>query len=172
MGEDPHILDLWKRYVDEGKLPHHLPWPKHEHEVIKEGLPGEERTGLYYSVFNETTGQVEYHLLILPENNLPDRTDSFPTHHLRAVSYVLDLLRRNPNFDHEQKLTLCIGFTVEDMNVRFNSCANAHANGVTSRKLTKPQTIKIEEFVAAALKRRADELKKEARRQFQLPHQS
>ena len=51
------------------------------------------------------------------------------------------------------------------MPVRSRSCANAHANGVTSRKLTKPQTIKIEEFVAAALKRRADELKKEARRQ-------
>ena len=127
--EDPRILDLWDRYAKQGLLPKDLPRP--EHEVIKEAPQGVERTGLYYSAFNRTTGQVEYHLLILPENDLPRRTESFPTHHLRAVSYVRrDWLQGNSDFDHEQQLTLCIGFTVEDMNVRFNSCANAHANGL------------------------------------------
>ena len=159
MGEHPCILDLWKRYVDQ-RLPKKLIRP--EHDVIKEAPQGVERTGLYYSVFNETTGQVEYHLLILPENNLPDRTDSFPTHHLRAVSYVRDWLRRNSDFNHEQKLTLCIGFTVEDMNVRFNSCANAHANGENSRTLKDSQKEMIVNFVVAALNRRATTLAKKA----------
>ncbi len=172
MGEDPHILDLWKRYVDEGKLPHHLPWPKHEHEVIKEGLPGEERTGLYYSVYG-WSGALEYRLLILPEDELPRENNAYPTHHLRAVKYVRNGLRKE--FADKSrfgtvalskaatpKLASCIGFTVEKLPLRFQSCANAHANGVTSRRLTEPQILQIEEFVAAALKRRADELKKKA----------
>ena len=78
MGERDDVLDLWKQYVHEGMTPDD-PLPPPEHVVIKEGSQGEERTGLYYSVFNQTAGQLEYHLLILPENELARATNAFPT---------------------------------------------------------------------------------------------